>query len=481
MLRRICALIVLVALFVETQRAAAQLDQLVLRVPSAANALVIVNAQSLHAHIQSVGDDWEGAGQTAPLAGVQWYLQAAELDYEFMQPLWEVSVSALPQAPTMEQIAAASGGRADRLAGSVTVERPNDSYVVAFGPRVLAVMSPANRQQVARWIREAKTRKAPALSPFLTDAVRIADAGPAQIIVAFDLGGVLAPEEIEHALAKSPALTAAGVDPNGAAELLGNLSGLRLNIQWRDDAFHGELVVEFSQSPAALAKVAQPLLLEILAKRGANVGALEQWTSSVRGNAIVLEGVMTSSGLRRVASILSSPVGPASAAPAPSAQTVSPESVTGAASQAYFRAVTGYLDDLFGGNIRPQSLYQIQVWVDRYARQIQDLNTQNVDPDVLAYTSNVIVLLGEIGSEMQRAQMRSDIRESTVDGPGFNRYGRYGAYGYFEKGYVARDIALAQADEASQGLAAMQQIVGELHQLSDQTRQAMSQRYGIQF
>ena len=78
-------------------------------------------------------------------------------------------------------------------------------------------------------------------------------------------------------------------------------------------------------------------------------------------------------------------------------------------------------------------------------------------------------------------QLRSDIREATLDGPGSYRYGRYGTYGYFEKGYVARDRALVQADETSQGLAATQQIVAELHQLSAEMRQAMTQRYAMQF
>ena len=53
--------------------------------------------------------------------------------------------------------------------------------------------------------------------------------------------------------------------------------------------------------------------------------------------------------------------------------------------------------------------------------------------------------------------------------------------GYYEKPYVARDRALVQADEASQGLGAAQQIITELHQLSNQTRQEMTERYGLQF
>ena len=197
---------------------------------------------------------------------------------------------------------------AHRLAGSNAVERPNDSYVVAFGPKILAAMSPANRQNVTRWVRESKVKKAANLSPYLAQAVAVAETGPAQIVLAFDLGGVLAPAEVSHALAKSP-MTAANIDPNEAATLIGGILGLRLDIEW-GTPIHGRLLIEFPQQPDLLAQVAKPLLLEILAKRGVHVAALAQWTVSSRSQAIVLEGDMSSSGLRRVASIFSGPAGP---------------------------------------------------------------------------------------------------------------------------------------------------------------------------
>ena len=57
------------------------------------------------------------------------------MDYEYMQPLWEISASAMPQTPTMDQVAAATGGRLIVLAGSNAVERPNDSMWSPSGPK----------------------------------------------------------------------------------------------------------------------------------------------------------------------------------------------------------------------------------------------------------------------------------------------------------------------------------------------------------
>ncbi len=164
--------------------ASAQLPQLVTRVPATANALAIVNAQAARS-AQSA------ASVIALPEGIEWYLMAAEMDFEYMQPLWEVAVAYLPEGLAMKDVAARSGGRLDRLAGSQAVERPNDSYVVSFGPRVVGAMSPANRQNVIRWVRESKVRKAAEFSPFLAAAVQVAGDGANQLVIAFDLAGLV--------------------------------------------------------------------------------------------------------------------------------------------------------------------------------------------------------------------------------------------------------------------------------------------------
>jgi hypothetical protein len=324
-------------------------------------------------------------------------------------------------------------------------------------------------------------KKTPDLSPYLSGAVATAEEGPDQVMLAFELNSVFAPEEVATALAKSQAASQAGINVDEAAKIIASIVGMRLDIVL-GSSHQGRLTISFQDDPAPLAPAVQPLLAEILAKHGAQVEGLAKWTATSQPQAILLEGELSPSGLRRVVSILSGPVGPWSSSEIQdTAQTTTPESVIGQASQRYFQAVTGYLDDLFGGNVQPQSMYEARVWVERYARQIEALDTTNVDPNVLSFASNVVMLLGEIGSGAERSQMRSDIREATLDGPGSYRYGRYGTNGYFEKGYVARDRALVQADETSQGLAATQQIVAELHQLSAETRQAMTQRYAMQF
>ena len=187
---------------------------------------------------------------------------------------------------------------------------------------------------------------------------------------------------------------------------------------------------------------------------------------------------MSPGGLRRVHSLLSGPVGPWTK---PANDYPTPENAMAEASRAYFQSVTGYLNDLFFDGERPQSMYQISVWVERYARKIEDLNTTGVDPDVKSYASDVVMSLREIGSVVERSQSRSDLREATMFNSGRSRYGRYGAYGWFEKSYVTRDRELIRTDETMRGLRGSEAIVDDLHALTTQTRKTMTDRYGVEF
>ena len=168
----------------------AQLQQLANRVPDSTNALVVINVKSAYASPLAQAQGWDPQGLQAHRAGMialptgaEIFLLAAKMDFEFMQPQWEVAVAHMRSMPTMDDIATYSGGRLDRLAGTEAVERPNDSFVVTLGPRVLGAMSPANRQQVIRWVRESRSRKSPQLSPYLNDALSIAEDGASPIVM----------------------------------------------------------------------------------------------------------------------------------------------------------------------------------------------------------------------------------------------------------------------------------------------------------
>ena len=465
--------------------AQAQLSQLVTRVPDQSNAVVVVDVQAVLASPMARQSSWNQGRRQADLSGmlgfpseVNYFLMAAEIDYEFMQPIWEIAVAHLPQRPTMQEVADHCGGRLDRLAGSDAVERPNDSFVVAFGPRIIGAASPANRQQVIRWVRESRVKREPDLSPYLAQAVETVDQKTSHLVLAFELAGLLSKAEVVAKLADSRALADASIETEPAANILSGIKGARLEIEFRGSA-QARLRLGFAEDPVLLVPATEALLEEILFKRGAHIQDFAGWSIEQQGNDIVLEGQLSDSGLRRVLSILNGPVGPWGQ-PAETYETA--ENATAEISRSYFQSVTGYLDDLFVDNVnQPQSLHQVQVWVERYARKIEDLDISGVDPDVLTFADDVVIRLREIGTTLDRSQQRSDLREATLWNNGWSRYGRYGTYGVFEKGYVTRERELVQADEGLRGLRESSVIVEEMRNLSANTRQQMTERYGVPF
>ena len=464
----------------------AALTQLARRVPSSANALVIINVRAAYASPLAKAQSWDPSGMQAHQGGMitlpeqaEEFLMAAEMDFEFMQPLWEIAVAYGRPMPTMEDIATRSGGRLDQFAGTQAVERPNDSFVVRLEPTVIGAMSPANRQQVNRWVRESRRRKSPELSPYLSEALPAANNPANHVVIALDLQGLLSPAEVAGKLAKQELFLEKKIDLKALSEVLASILGIRLEVQLLNPP-QGRLSIDFEQDAEILGEFVKPLLMDALAKHGAGLDDIRGWEVSPLGKSIALEGELSRSGLRRVLSVLSSPVGPMAAEP-DSSYSESGDVAMAEASQRYFQAVTNYLNDLFLSDGRPESFYQARIWVQRYADKIAHLEDYQVDKDVVAFGRDVVTSLDEIVNIVNRSETRSDLRESNTYASGRSRYGRYGDYGYFEKSYVTRDRQLIQADEADRSIRGTQVIVNELRELSARTRETMTERYKLPF
>ena len=481
-LQLLVALCICVSVF--SKAVHAQLDQLARRVPDSANSIVIINAQAAFSSPLAHTQKWSQGGLQAHRAGMialpttsEIFLMAAEMDFEFMQPQWEVAIAYVRQMPSMQEIATHCGGRLDRLAGTLAVERPNDSFVVTLGPRIIGAMSPANRQHVIRWVRKSRQRKTPRLSQYLAEAIELAGDPANHIVMALDLQDVLAPAEVVNELAQKESLVQKDSDIQALAEVIASIRGIRLVVELKNSP-QARLSLNFDRDAAILSKLAKPLLLTVLSKRGVEIEDIQNWKVHTAGKSIALVGKLSQSGLRRVLSVLSGPVGPMSAAAQAEGST---DDAIAEASQRYFQSVNNYLNDLFFSDRRPQSLRQIKIWVDRYARKIEDLDRYQVDKEVVDFGRETIASLHEIVSVINRAERRTDLRDATLYESGRRRYGRYGAYGYFEKSYVTRDRQLVQADEANRGLRESQVIVDDLRDLSARTRKTMTERYNRPF
>jgi hypothetical protein len=279
--------------------AQAQFLELSRRVPGTANALVLVNVSKLMESPVAQTENWRadrakrftsGLTNIPPIADQ--LVIGAQLDLEGMQPIWEVALVKTAQMPSIESAAKKLEGQVDRVGDLAAVRLPDDSYIVQFSSDTVGLLAPANRQLLGRWIREP----AATLSPYLQEAVGYAERGGA-VYLALDLADVVTAADVEAKFeaVEDEALKTNLIDKQEVAKVIASIQGAMLGITFGEQVF-GKLRIDFGQDAAALAPIAKPLMLYVLSERGVMIDEFDEWTASVQGTRMSLEGSLTASG-----------------------------------------------------------------------------------------------------------------------------------------------------------------------------------------
>jgi hypothetical protein len=413
--------------------------------PDDANAVIVVNAESLYASPLGQKEGWKAkyidAFEAAPLIlppSAQRCVLAAEFELENLRPAWEAAAMHLSTDPNVADIAKRHGGVADVLDGVEAVSFRGRAWALKFGPQTFGFISPANRQEAARWAADAKDGNTGNLSPYLQQAVGYADKLGTQVVLAIDLDDAFSAAALKARLAQSDVLQ--GISPEMAAKILASLQGVKLGVIV-DDKLNGALVFDFADDATPLAPIAKPIVLKAVAKAGAMLPEFNDWTAATKGRSIELKGELTADGMRRIFSLLALDAGIIETAPADSgepssspappsagptnagtpaatntAPVNSPEAAKrsmGVASLRYFRGISKYVDDLQRLQ-RANSLDQAVMWIENYARKVEQLPTRNVDPDLIEYGRYVAQTFRQIVDQATGVLNEADAAQQPV-------------------------------------------------------------------
>ena len=486
--RLTCGLGLLCPLIMAPAIVQAQLAGLLHRVPPRANAIVVLNMEKILESPLAQKENWRlqrekihAAGLTMIPPDANQFVMAAQLDLEFMHPAWEVALLSLDSDVSTVEIAAARNGQVDRIDERNAVILPIDAYLVQFNQRTVGVMRPANRQNVANWLRQTDTTGArPDLSPYLSESVSFAEKGGTPIIMAIDLQDVISPQTIRAKLDTAESLKGQEIDLDQVSEALASIKGVTLGITVRDRIV-GSIKVDFDKDVSFLEKVAKPMLLEALANNSVMIDEFTEWEPRVAANQIRLNGTLGRSGLMRLSSLFAAPPSlEKSAAPSVSGAAPDAGSLQKLASQQYFKSVAELVDDL---RQKPdttgvKTMGQVGAWYGKYARRIDELPMLNVDPELLDYGAFVASALRQGESTFRGAGGRSRVQQLNVptqyDVVGGVRagYGRWGAYG----GYGACRLSRGPAGHAAGAYADPHRRTGQ--QRRDGSRRDATDRRG---
>ncbi|MFV1965681.1 MAG: hypothetical protein ACC628_09685 [Pirellulaceae bacterium] len=501
-------------------RARAQFESLTQRVPNSANTIVLFDEAKVFESPAAVAGNWKEEYDKACAAGLavlppetNQFVLASQLDFEFMQSIWDVALLSLTRDASLPSAAQRLGGRLDNVGGLPGIALPNDTYIVEFAKRTVGSMSPGNRQNVGRWIRETQSQSTGNLSPYLREALGFANQVGTPVVMAMDLQDVVTPGPIRERLNSMRALEHhENVDLDALTQLLVSLRGVTLGITIGEKPF-GKIKVDFGQDASIMSGFAKPLLLEILANRGATVDDFDAWTAKVVGNQISIEGFLSESGLRRITSLMDVPLSFAHAHAHAQKQQVDEgqqqQAATAQASKVYFDNVVSLFDDLAGKKGTAKHINQYGVWFERYAEKVDRLPLLNVDSELLDYGQYIATQFRNASAAIKGIGMRGRVRQvnevanlSTAQ-PGYSgysyggqRYGRYGAYGgygfygqYNSLGYALNENLQRQqsvrtqirAQEKYTGTSSARTIMNQMKEATLATRRKMTEKYQIEF
>jgi hypothetical protein len=486
-----------------------QFGQLVDRIPRSANAVVILNMEKILGSPLGVQEGWKENLSKAFEAGVMRvppkatrFVLAEQLDFQYMEPIWEAAVMDAGETITVEQIAEARGGKVDSVSDLPAVALPRDRFVVQFAPNTFGVMAPANRQEVYRWVQEIESDKP--LSPYLQGAAVYSDKAGTDIIMAIDLEGVVGVKDVVSYLNAVDLPAEAKKDLASLAQWLAGVRGVRLGVTIGAQPV-GKLAVDFRDNAPISAELAKTVFLGILAEGGMSLTDLESWKPAASGREVSLTGYFSKDGLRRVLSVVESPA-PHDLGARPTGGAVSPsdaEGIKAAKTLEHFNSVTTLLTDIkkdMSGNLA--NLASMSLWFDKFARRIEALPTLNVDEEMLEYSAYAARQLRNASGAVRGMGIRSGVRQSQITaGPGTGwtahaagggyRYGRWGGYGggwgvatyspYDEARAVGQERRKVRYQERGAMAANVHTIRDEIIQATNDIRRVMTERYQIQF
>jgi hypothetical protein len=496
-----------VVLLLAPCRAQTEFRELIGRLPSSTNAVVILNLDKMKASPLGVREGFAANLEKSFRAGLvrvpphaTRFITASQLDLEFMKPIYEVAVCDLDRQLSLETIAQEYSGTMDTLDNLAALHLPTDAYVVQFGPQTFGVMRPANRQAVLGWIRQTAPGTGLQLSPYLQQAAGYSDDAGTDIIMAIDFGGAFSWETVGRYLKGQQAmLDEARVDIKQATDTLAGIEGLRVGIRIGEQPT-ATIAVDFKDPVTLPAEFAKKLLIDTLDEAGAHFDDLSPWQCSVSGKVISLSGTLSRDGLRRLGSLIDSPA-PAHAASAEGEGFVSPGDPKGktiAASQDYFKSINEMFDDLKQDWKGLKTLASGAIYFDRYARRIEQLPTLNVDKDLVDYGHDVAKQMRAASGAVRTMGIRGGARKAQVTGydvASGDSYAYYTPYGGYRFGWssggpqgeydnvkqVGAERRKIEAQERGEMATSVFTIRDSVVAATTEVREGLTDRYQVQF
>jgi len=423
---RCLLLVVCVLTWVAPARAENEFKLLANRLPRSTNALVLLDVEGA---IHSPLGEYEGwskdlekafnAGITRVPPNAKRFVLGAEIDFEYMKPIWEAAALEMSTPISLSQVIKKRNGTSDTIESFAAVALPEDAYLIQFDEHTLGGIGPANRKLAVNWMRDMK--EGLKLTPYLQKAANFSDNSGSEVIVALDLYGAFSLERIVAYLKQKPAIKEGDANIQRAAKFLASVQGVRLGIRLSNPPV-AAVAIDCEQKCELEPQAAKDALLQVLADGGVLLDEMRDWKCTIKEHEVSLSGKLTKDGLRRVLSLVDSPTSsnktsadPTESKSESNSKTSTPQSLMAEKTKQHYQTVLEMFDDLKKDLKTIDNLSVNATYFDRYAKRIERLPLLNVDPVMLDYSSYIAASLRAASGNVRTMGIRGGSRQAQVD------------------------------------------------------------------
>lgn len=485
----------LLALFFVSESFAQETKELLTKIPGDANALVIIDAEALAKTPRAKAESWAARRNienparavTIPPEAKKVMVASRLNTGDDLTPMWELGMVSSKSSFSINAIAKAEAGYVDWIGASQVVWTPIGAYFAAVDRDLLGIVYPADRQFAARWMEFAREAKTPTISSYLQRAA--AQVKPtSQIVLALDLKNSVQPHRIQAKLLEFEPVKKNTSLAKSWGELISSLQGVTLVISVAKD-IKADFQINFANDPSILAPYHKELVLGALENFGATIPDVEKWDFEIKNNAIVASGALSTSGLRRIGSLIELPStkyddyesGDTASGTGTNEPVVDSAEQMKQNSQVYFKSVTTLIDDL--RETLSDTRDNHALWFERYARKIDRLPILNVDEELLAYGAMVGETFRQIALAKRGAGIKSGVRKSAI----YSNYyypttGGSVTYGYDSVGRKSSSMRNEiNRQEQAKASKVRFESWNEIENATAAMRKTMTQKYGVEF
>jgi len=473
-------------------------------IPESANSVSIVRVgrilQSERARTERWTEDRDAflAGAASVPAWADTIVLGSLVHPSVPEEVWTVVATELPPGAGLLDLSDASDQVVERFSGLPAVHTRRGNIAVEFSGRRVAALLPSHRQDVSRWVRSAQDRKSAGLSSCLQAAART----EGHIVLALDVEDMLDTRRAEERLSAHPELRDQAQGVPSLIQALRSLRCVRLNVTVTT-VTQARVTLEFTQPVTIAAPLVRAMLTAALNDAGIGLDAFDAAEATSSGSSIVLSTELPDDQLRMLLSLVLAPraiperplVQSAETeqkppAPAPGNVQSRVAGPDAASSLRYFNVVSRSIDDLHRSSSKGTNPTRTATWHDNFATKIEELSTDGVDPELVAFGRTVVARFRALAASLRGTAIEVDTQQRSVTydvhyDPGWASVGFWGQMGYQAPSVnVSSNLAEVrqrQAEAVSRWGHQREQVWSMILSDRSQIRQQMSARHGRKF